>query len=195
MPTNYRSAVRKSLVAKLALYLTNRSRNMAEFTTLTLTNGQLQFVYIDPKTAGTTDYLIAWKQRGEPFAYPGVNVQFLNEVDQSTDRIAFKRYALPVKITICRELEPTRNPISLADELLNIQQLILECLSDSKVEIWDYTYAPSALFTEHKGIWYWDTRVTFSDESIAVDGGDLRFSLNFQINYQDFSYLQEQVDE
>lgn len=188
--TVYRDAIRRSFLAKIAVWLAGQeSRNLAEFGTLTYSNGQLVFDYINPRTDATTQYLIAQKRRGEQLSYPGVNIYFLDEVDESPGRRKNKRYLLPVKVITCRKLEDRWTPDAIEAQLLGIEAKILECISDGKVEIWDFVQdVNSPINTDIIGHWWFGNSYKFRDESLAIIGGDLRRSLTFNISYVDLSF-------
>lgn len=180
---NSREAIRQSFVTKLALYLSQNTRDMS--LPLTIDNGVVLFQVLDFVTANPVNYGIRPIEQGAELYYPGVNIEFLNEADMSPDRLTQKQYLLPVKITVCRFLEGDVNPSALATEVRGIMKSILTCLSDGNVEVWDYT-GITPIFSNRVGAWAKTGGYALDDESAAIASGDIRHTLSLNIFYDDF---------
>lgn len=173
---NYQLAIRQSLVTKIGVYLQQQSRDMS--IPLNYNNGIANFQFQD------TTYGVVPIQPGQDLFYPGVNLLFLGETDASSGRSAStkKRYLLTVKIIVSKEISGNTRPQIVQSEVLGVAKEVLNALSDGNVEIWNYDSDP--VFTGITG-WYHDIPYAFTDESIAIAGGDIRASAVIFINYAD----------
>lgn len=174
---NYHIAVRQSLFHKIALYLQSDSRDMSQ--TIDYTDG------VATKTFGITTYGILPKEDSEELFYPGINISFLDEVDNSSGRSKAKRYIVPVKITICKDIEGNTTPTLASVEALTVREKVLEALSDKCVQIWDYTDTP---INTGNLAFYHDQPYRLTNESLSIPGGDVRYCITIFINYADKSF-------
>lgn len=133
---------------------------------------------------GVTAYGIVVRSPAEDLFYPGVNISFLDESDVATGRSSAtkKRYLVPVSMTVTKPIEGNTRPQVAKAEVLGVQKLLLEALSDGHVDIWNYSGTP--VFTSVQG-WYHSLPYVFSDTSLAVEGGDIRRSVTVFCNYMD----------
>lgn len=182
MSTNYQIAVRKSFERKIGVFLQqNGSRDMS--LPLNFNKGTVDFLF------DTTPYGIVPLEAGQAAFYPGVSLLFLSEEDASGNRSHSqkKRYILPVKIIVGKEILVNTRPQVVKAEVLKICKLLLECLSDGHVEIWDYDDLNSPVNTGVQA-WYSHSPYSFGDESLAFAGGDIRCSTTIFLNYLDPSF-------
>lgn len=189
---NYRDAVRRSFLAKLAVWLQSAdSRNLPEYVSL-LRNGEtLTFDAAAPnQSLYSTEYAIVEIQRGEAFHMPGVNVRFLDESDLTRARTKRKDLRLPVVIYVLRDLSGNISPNVLATETSDVMARIIKCLEDGEVPIWDFSPTGQPYYTGHKGDWHGRVRpnpgYSFRDESFAVEAGYVGQSLTLHIDYRIF---------
>lgn len=175
---NYQLAIRQSFVNKLAIFLQqDGSRDMT--TAVNRNSGVADFLF------GDTTYGVVSRQLGEELFYPGVNILFLGEIDVASGRSSStkKRYVLPTKIIVAKMIEGNTRPQVVAAEVMGVCKLLLQCLSDSHVDI--YSGIPAdPVFTEVSA-WYHHTPYSFGDESLAVTGGDIRMAATLSLNYLD----------
>lgn len=179
---NSRDAIRQSFVTKLALFLSANSRNMSQSFTIN-DDGAVEFTVTSSLTG--SNYGVKPTEQGQELFYPGVNIEFLNEADMSPDRLTQKQYLLPVKITVCALIAGDVNPSALSSEIRGIMKILLRCLSDGNVEVWDYTGITS-IFSGRVGLWVKTGGYALDDESAAVESGDIRQTLSLNIFYDDF---------
>lgn len=176
---DYRAAVRRSFLAKIITYLqTNGLRDMSRVPSFN--QGVADFVFRN------TTYGIVPRVVDEELFYPGVNITFIDETDASTNRATKKRYLLTTKITVTKAIQGNTTPWLGEIEVLGVIHLILQALSDGRVDIWDYDLATPAytgVFASYHGTGY-----KLMDESLAVPGGDIRHSIVLLINYMDPSF-------
>lgn len=180
---NSRDAIRQSFTTKLALYLSQNTRDMS--LPLTVDNGVVLFDVTDFITGDPISYGIKPVEQGDDLYYPGIGIEFLNEADMSPDRLTRKQYLLPVKITICRFIEGDANASALATEVRGVMKRVLTCLSDGHVEVWDYT-GDIPIFSNRVGVWAKTGGYALDDESAAFASGDIRHTLSLNIFYDDF---------
>lgn len=179
MTLDYRMAVRRSFLSKIAIYLQqNGSRDMS--TPLSFNQG------IPNYSVGVTNYGIVMRSLDEELFLPGINIGFIDEVDLSKDRTVKKRYLLTTKITISKPIQNNTTPTLVAVEVSGVTHQILQALSDGHVDIWNYDL-PTPIFTGVFGS-YHQTGYKISDESLAIAGGDIRESITLLINYMDPSF-------
>lgn len=181
MSVNYQLAVRQSFERKIGVYLQQGSRDMT--LPLTFSDGIANFLF------DTTTYGIVPLEAGQIPFLPGVCLFFLDEEDASGDRnhSQKKRYILPIRIIVGKNIQGNTRPQVVKAEVMKINKLILECLSDSHVQIWDYDNINNPVFTGVRG-YYHDIPYSFTDESLAIPGGDIRMSCTVFVNYLDPSF-------
>jgi len=181
MAVNYQLAVRQSILHKIAIYLQqDGSRDMT--IPLNFNNGIADFLF------NTTTYGIVPLEAGQTAFYPGVSILPLDEEDAVTGRshLTKKRYILPVKIFVGKEISGNTRPQVVKAEVLEVCKLVLQCLSDGVVQIWDYSDLNNPVSTGIRAT-YGNTPYSFKDESVAVPGGDIRMGCVVQLNYIDLS--------
>ena len=173
--------MRRSMIAKVGLWLQDNSRNMANYYTLNRTNN------VVTATFNSVEYGIVPRVEGQELFLPGVNIIFLDEADASPDRNKNKRFIQPVQITISRPVESGSNIYKLEEEVLQVVDKVQECFSDGFLYIWDYTDLDSPTYTGIRGMWK-DSGVPASNESFATAGGDITYSINIFVEYVNKSY-------
>lgn len=176
-----RIAMRRSMIAKVALWLQQESRDMTAYNTLDRVNNIVSVEF------GDTRYAIVPRVEGQELFLPGINITFLDESDASPDRNKHKRFIQPVLIRISRPVEAGHNIYKLEEEVLQVVDRVQECFSDGFLEVWDYTDVDSPIFTEIRGMWK-DSGVSATNESFAVPGGDITYSINVFVEYVNLSY-------
>jgi hypothetical protein len=176
-----RIALRRSVIAKVCLWLQLEERDMTLYNTLTRTNNLVSVTF------GDTDYAIVPRVEGQELFLPGINILFLDEADASPDRNKHKRFIQPCVIRISRPLDAGQNPFHLEEEVLQIVDKVQEAFSDGFLEIWDYTDKDNPVFTGVRGSWK-DSGIPASNESFAVPGGDITYAVNLFIEYVNLSY-------
>lgn len=179
MVLDYRSAVRRSFIYKLAIYLQNNgSRDMS--LPRHFSGENMDYLY------GTTTYGIVHRSLDEDLFLPGINIGFIDEVDLSKERTTKKRYLLTTKIAVTKPIQGNITPTRVATEVSGVTHQILQALSDGHVEIWNYDLSTPA----YTGVFgsYHQTGYKIADESLAVPGGDIRESITLLINYMDPSF-------
>lgn len=176
MSTNFQLEFERSFLHKIGAYLQQNSRDMSA--PLNRSDGIVDFTFNNVR------YGVVVKSPAEDLFYPGVNILFLDEADVATGRSSStkKRYLVPIKLIITKPIEGNTRPSVVKAEVLGVQKLVLEALSDGHVEIWDYSAAP--VYTGVDG-WYHSIPYVFSDESLAIEGGDIRRCLTCFVNYLD----------
>jgi hypothetical protein len=177
--TNYQLSIRQSFINKIGIYLQqNGSRNMT--IPLNFSNGLATFTF------NGTDYAVVPCELGEELVYPGVNILFLGEQDASSGRSTTtkKRYILPTKIIVAKMIEGSVKPRVIAAEVMGVCKLLLQCFSDSHVDIYDFTNLANPQKTGISA-WYHHVPYAFKDESLAMAGGDIRSSAVLSLNYLD----------
>lgn len=178
---NFQLAIRQSFVAKLGVYLQqNASRDMS--IPLNFNNGTADFEF-----NGTT-YGIVPKVIGEQLFYPGVNLIFFGEEDITHGRstASKKRYSLTTKIVVAKPIEGHGSANVAAAEVIGVCRLLLQALSDGRIQIWDYSVPATPVFTGVSAI-YNDQPYSFKDESLALPGGDVRMGATITAQYLDLS--------
>lgn len=180
MPST-RIALRRSLIAKVALWLQLDERDMTAFNTLSRTANLVT------ATFGSTEYAIVPRVEGQELFLPGVNIIFLDEADASPDRNKHKRFIQPCAIRVSRPFDAGQNPFHLEEEVLGVIDKIQEAFSDGFLEIWDYTDKDNPVFTGVRGTWK-DSGIAASNDSFAVPGGDITYTVNLFIEYVNLSY-------
>jgi hypothetical protein len=169
------------MIAKVALWLQGSERDMTEYANLTREFGTITVTY------GDTKYAIVPKVEGQELSSPGINITFLDEADASPDRNKNKRFIQPVIIRITRPVEAGHNIYALEEQALVIIDKVQECFSDGFLEVWDYTDVNSPIFTGVRGTWK-DSGVPATNDSFAVSGGDITYSITMFIEYVNLNY-------
>ena len=178
MAVNYQLEIERSFLHKIGIYLQqNGLRDMS--VPLNYNQGTVDFQF------GNTTYGIVVKEPSQELFYPGINIQFLEETEVGSGRSfsSKKRYLVPIKVSVVKGIEGNTRPQIVKAEILGVQKLILQGLSDGHVDIWDYSL-PTPVFTGIRG-WYSKTPYKFSDESLAFEGGDIRKCITIFANYLD----------
>jgi hypothetical protein len=176
-----RIAMRRYLIAKVALWLQQDSRDMSAYSTLERTSNVITVLF------GNTRYAIVPRVDGQELFIPGVNITFLDEADASPERNKNKRFIQPVIIRISRPIDAGHNIYALEEEALTVVDKVQECFSDGRLEIWDYTDLDNPTYMENVARWD-ESGIPASNESFAVAGGDITYSINIFLEYVNFSY-------
>lgn len=173
--------MRRSLIAKVALWLQQDSRDMSAYSTLDRTSNYIT------ATFGDTVYAVVPRVEGQELFLPGINITFTDEADASPDRNKHKRFVQPVVIRISRPIDAGHNIYRLEEEVLQVVDKVQECFSDGFLEIWDYTDLDNPTDLELRGQWK-QSGVPASNESFATVGGDITYSINIFVEYVNKSY-------
>lgn len=178
MARSYTNAVRRSLFAKLAVWLVDaaRSRDMSAYPSLQMTEDG-RYTYTDERDY---DYSVMPKLATEPLDTPGVNVVWLEAVDISS-RMRRKRYVASAVIVITRPLEGASVAVAVDNEVRSTAAEVEACLRDGVLEVWDYEQV-TPLDTGGRAYWH-DSEMTWMDESAAVPGGDIRLTMELALEF------------
>lgn len=169
--------VRHSLFAKMALYIIDDETDMSLFPDLTLSDdGRYSYTW-----EGTV-YSVVPKLETEDIDIPGINIVFLGPVDVSTERLQRKRFVVPVVVHIVRPLATGELPLSISADVWTVAWKLTDSLRDGFVDIWDYNADPVE-FTGHRAQWVRTHDFSWKDESLAIEGGDIRLSMTFGVEY------------
>lgn len=176
---NYKSAVRESILAKIAVYLAANSRDVVgRYKTLPRFETRL-FV-----THGIVNlkFAIVPRLKNQDYYEPGVNVIFLDEISQSPGRLSNKRWLLPVIVRITKPIAAGEDPFALSTEVSNLMEKVIDCISDHFITIYDFRDNDVVIGT---GSIDKDRDLIPEDESAPMDGGDIRLALTFYVSYVD----------
>ena len=174
-------ALRRSLIAKVALFLSADERDMSLYKDIERENNLVVV------THGGVRYGVVARVLGQDLLLDGVNVTFLDEVDASPDRNKNKRYIQPAIIRVCRRLDATARPYIIEEQVVGVIEKLKECFSDGFLEIWDYTDLDSPVFTEVRANWK-DTGLAAANESDASEGGDVTYAITIFLEYVNKNY-------
>jgi hypothetical protein len=167
------------MFAKIALYLITDSRDMSEFPDLTLSDDGRHSVTWGPDD---TIYSVVPKLETEDVDVPGVNIVFLGSLDVAKDRLKTKRFVVPVAIHIVREIGALDAPLALSSEVWDLAWKVNDALREGFVDIWNYHEDP-AVATGRTAQWVTLHDFSWRDESFAVEGGDIRLTMSFGVEY------------
>jgi hypothetical protein len=179
MPT-FDYMVRHSVFAKIALYVIQDSTDMSVFPDLTLTDdGRYSIEWED------TTYSVVPKMESEDVDLPGVNIVFLGPIDVSQERLQRKRYVIPVVVHVVRPLATGELPLSISADVWALAWKVTDSLRDGFVDIWEYNTDPAA-FTGRRAQWVKTHDFSWKDESFAFEGGDIRLTMAFGVEYVEY---------